>query len=60
MNYIYELEIIKSKLLNKQITYLEAKILSEPILIKMNEKGLIISKKYNQKHRKITFSSFMR
>lgn len=38
----------------------EAKQYIQPYLDLLNEKSIIIAKKYNQKPQKITFSSFVR
>lgn len=43
-----------------KITREEAKINIMPYLNKLNEKSLELAKKYNQKHKKITFSNFIR
>lgn len=43
-----------------KITREEAKINIMPYLNKLNEKSLELAKKYNQKHKKIIFSNFIR
>lgn len=55
-----QLNEIKYKLHIGIISYDEAKKRAKPLLKIMNDKAVEISKKYNIKPKKITFSSFMR
>lgn len=55
-----QLEIIKLRLLYKDITYKQAKELSKEYIDNINKKSKEIAKKYNQKPRLITFAGIMR
>lgn len=56
----YQIQIIKLRLLSKEIGYKEARELAAPHLKTLNEKGRQIAKKYNRNHYPITFTGIMR
>lgn len=60
MKAIEELQLIKLQYYSKEIDYKEAKKLAEPFINEMNNQSVVIAKKYNQKPKLISFSSFMR
>lgn len=60
MNYRNCIEKIKLELLTGKITYDEAKIKLQPIIIEMNKKGKEIAKKFNQKFKPFTFVQLIR
>ncbi|MBM9502860.1 hypothetical protein JWG44_21640 [Leptospira sp. 201903071] len=56
----YQIQIIKLRLLSKEIDYKEARELAAPHLKSLNEIGRQIAKKYNKNHCPITFTGMMR
>lgn len=60
MNYRQQIEDIKGKLLVGVYNYDQAKELAMPIINEMNEKAVIIAKKFNKKHKKFSFAALIR
>ena len=60
MRYRQKIEEVKYKLHFGLITYEQAKIELEPVILEMNIKGKEIAKKYGQKFRQFTFASLIR
>lgn len=62
-----EVAIMRQRAIEARIMYKtgeiareEAKVIISLYLDEMNKKSLELAKKYNQKHKKVTFSSFVR
>lgn len=55
-----EITRIKNALAFGEITYAEAQEQAAPTLKKINEKAKELAKKYNRRHRDITFAEIMR
>ena len=60
MNEIQMLNIIKIKLMAKDITLEQAKIEAKTHIGSFNNRAVDIAKKHNVKPKKMNFSSFMR
>lgn len=55
-----EIARIKNALAFGEITYAEAREQAAPTLKRINEKAKELAKKYNRRHREITFAEIMR
>lgn len=55
-----EITRIKNALAIGEITYAEAQEQAAPTLKRINEKAKELAKKYNRRHRDITFAEIMR
>jgi len=60
MEEIQKLQEIKVLLKSGQITYGEAKVMAESYIDIVNQKIVVISKKFKKTPSLVTFSSFMR
>lgn len=60
MKEIYEIEVIKARLMTREIDYDEAKLLAEPVIKRMNEKAAGIALKHGKRPPKFSFSGLMR
>ncbi|PKA05187.1 hypothetical protein CH375_06555 [Leptospira ellisii] len=56
----YQIQIIKLRLLSKEISYQKARELATPHLKDLNEIGKRIASKHNRRHYPLTFTGMMR
>lgn len=60
MEYREKIRQIKSRMLQGQITYEQAKAEAAPIIKEMNDKAKAIASKYGKRHTPLTFTYVMR
>ncbi|MDV6237615.1 hypothetical protein CH379_018435 [Leptospira ellisii] len=56
----YQIQVIKLRLLSKEISYEKARELATPHLKELNEIGKRIAEKHRRKHYPLTFTGMMR
>lgn len=56
----YQIQIIKLRLLSKEINYKEARELASPHLKNLNEIGKRIAEKHKRRYNPLTFTGMMR